>query len=423
MSMQNVPEQNKNVLYVKKLQRKYKFVVRSVWGQYAAESDGSSISKQYVVLKIKDIETESEIIHPITDFVLSNWKHRSFNTMKASAFTVAMFMNFLLENKNYYNLDNISQLDFEHGTAFLNELTYKKTPKQTVKKHESVLISFFKYLVEKEIIDENKCEFKEKTASIHSSVEIIMKSPFKVEYFNNSTSYSIHQLPDEYILRFLEVAYQLNSCIALGIYMQFFGGVRTGEVCNLRVKDLQLLGSYGENGFILNLNQDRHLRDDLNNTAGSDYIKSKRWQIVLGFKNWSRLFFEKHMSSHLPKHVSGGSPLFINRDGLGLTGSSYYYHFNKVKAEFLKTLRESTIAKDRLNAITLEASKWSSHLGRGVFSNLLAEEADNLYDVSIPRGDKSFNSVKPYLANTGRIKKKIENKISEIYKNDQPFLE
>src|SRR5699024_1182604 len=150
MSMQNVPEQNKNVLYVEKLQRKYKSVVRSVWGQYVAESDGSSISKQYVVLKMKDIETESEIIHPITDFVLSNWKHRSFNTMKASAFTVAMFMNFLLENKNYYNLDNISQLDFEHGTAFLNELTYKKTPKQTVKKHESVLISFFKYLVEKE---------------------------------------------------------------------------------------------------------------------------------------------------------------------------------------------------------------------------------------------------------------------------------
>ena len=417
-------EQNKNVLYVKNFKKKYKFVVRSIWGQYAANSDGSPISKQYVVLKIQDIETKSEVIHPITDFILSNWKHLSFNTMKASAFTVAMFLNFLIENKQYYDLKKLSQLELFHGTAFLNELTYNKTPKKTVKKHERILIRLFKFLSEKEIIDKNKCEFREKVVANHSNAEVVMKSPFKdVEYYNNSLSYSIHQLPDEYILKFLEVAYQLNSCIALGIYMQFFGGLRTGEVCNLRIKDVQLLGSYGGDGFILNLSEDRHLRDDLNNTAGSDYIKSKRWQIVFGFKNWSRLFFEKHMTSHPTKHVSGDSPLFINRDGLGLTGSSYYYHFNRIRAAFLKTLRESTNTKDRLNAITLEGSKWSSHLGRGIFSNLLAEEADNLYDVSFPRGDKSFSSVKPYLANTSRIKKKIENKLSEIYESNQPFLD
>ena len=132
-------KQNKNVLYVNKFNKKYRFVVRSVWAQYAANSDGTPISKQYVVLKIKDIETESEIIHPITDFVLSNWKHRSFNTMKASAFTVYMFMNFLLENKSYYKLESLSQLELEHGTAFLNELTYNRTPKKTVKKHERIL--------------------------------------------------------------------------------------------------------------------------------------------------------------------------------------------------------------------------------------------------------------------------------------------
>lgn len=184
-------------------------------------------------------------------------------------------------------------MELFHGTAFLNELTYNKTPKETVKKHERILIKFFKFLSEKEIVDGNKYEFKEKVVANHSNAEIVMKSPFKeVEYYKNRLSYSIHQLPDEYILRFLEVAYQLNSCIALGIYMQFFGGLRTGEVCNLRIKDVQLLGSYGEDGFILNLSQDRHLREDLNNTAGSDYIKSKRWQIVLGFKNWSRLFLK-----------------------------------------------------------------------------------------------------------------------------------
>src|SRR5699024_12350911 len=106
----------------------------------------------------------------------------------------------------------------------------------------------------------------------------------------------------------------------------FFDVLQTGKICNIIVKDVQLLVSYREEVFNLTLTEDHHLRDYLNNTAGSDYIKSKRWQIVLGFKNWSKLFFEKHSSSQLPKGVSGESPLFINRDGLALSGSSYYYH-------------------------------------------------------------------------------------------------
>src|SRR5690625_2012109 len=135
-------------------------------------------------------------------------------------------------------------------------------------------------------------------------------------------------------------------------------------------------------------------------------------------QNWLKLIFEKPSSCPLPKRGSGAAPFFINKKGLAASGSIYYYHFTKIKEAFLKTLRESGSSKDRLNAITLEASKWSSHLGRGVFSNLLAEEADNLYDISFPRGDKSFNSVKPYLANTSRIKKKIESKLTEFYENN-----
>lgn len=412
----NFVKQNKNVLCINNFKNDYKYVIRSIWAQYAADSDGRPIEKQYIVLKIKNIEKEYEVIHPLTEFILINWKHLSFNTMKSSAYTVVMFLNFLIDNKQYYNLKSLGQLKLLHGSAFLNELTYKKTPKQTVKRHEKILARFFDFLYEKEIIN---YEVKKKSMMSNSKEKGIFKSPFvEVEYYQSNTQYSIHQLPDEYILRFLEVAYQLNSCISLGVYMQFFGGLRTGEICNLRVKDVQLLGSHGEEGFILNLTKDRHLRDDLNNTAGSDYIKSKRWQIVLGFKNWSKLFFEKHLASQLPNGVSGDSPLFINRDGLALSGSSYYYHFRRIKEAFLKTLRESNSSKDRLNAITLEASKWSSHLGRGVFSNLLAEEADNLYDISFPRGDKSFSSVKPYLANTSRIKKKIESKLNAIYEDN-----
>src|SRR5690625_6368208 len=102
----------------------------------------------------------------------------------------------------------------------------------------------------------------------NSNERVVLKSPFlEVEYYQSNTHYSIHQLPDEYILRFLEVAYQLNSCISLAVYMQFFGGLRTGEICNLRVKDVRLLCSFGGEGFILNFIEDFIFRDDLNYNA------------------------------------------------------------------------------------------------------------------------------------------------------------
>ncbi|WP_445480339.1 hypothetical protein ACULLL_09255 [Lysinibacillus irui] len=409
----------KNLVNIEKFKQKYKFVVRSIWGQYAANKDGSPIYKQYIVIKIKNIKTDSEIIHPITEFILAKWKSQSFNTMKASAYTISMFLNFLIENKGYYQLKNLSKLKFEHGTEFLNDLTYKKTPKSTVKKHERILIVFFNYLIENGFIDDNEMSITKISEVNQLNIITKTKSPFKkVEYYKNSDSYSIHQLPEEYILKFLEVAYQINSPIALGIYMQFFGGLRIGEECNLRVKDLQLIGASGENGFLVNLTADRNLRIDLNNTTGSNYIKSKRWQIVFGFKNWSVLFYEKHMSNIQSNNINGESPLFINRNGLAMTGSSYYYHFKKVKLAFLKKLRDSPNSKDRLNAITLENCKWSTHIGRGIFSNLLAEEADNVYDISFPRGDKNFNSVRPYIANSKKMKTKLEAKITEIYENN-----
>src|SRR5699024_3166626 len=137
----NFLKQNKEVLCVENFRNEYKYVVRSIWAQYAADSDDQPITKQYVVLKIKNIETKSEVIHPLTEFILINWKHLSFNTMKSSAYTILMFLNFLIDNKQYYNLKNLSQLEILHVSAFLNELTYTNTPKQTVIRHVIILRS------------------------------------------------------------------------------------------------------------------------------------------------------------------------------------------------------------------------------------------------------------------------------------------
>src|SRR5699024_11841090 len=97
----NFLKQNKEVLCVENFRNEYKYVVRSFWAQYAADSDDQPITKQYVVLKIINIETKSEVIHSLTEFILINCKHLSFNTIKSSAYTIVMILNFLIDYKHY----------------------------------------------------------------------------------------------------------------------------------------------------------------------------------------------------------------------------------------------------------------------------------------------------------------------------------
>ncbi|KGR90474.1 hypothetical protein CD30_11060 [Ureibacillus massiliensis 4400831 = CIP 108448 = CCUG 49529] len=375
-----------------------RFVVRAIMAQYAENSTGNPIEKKYACIKIKNEDTKVDIIHPLsTEFLLDNWKNAQFNTMKAPADTLAMFLNFLISDEDN-KVKSLTELKSEHAINFLSELSYKRTSKNTVKKHEKYIKRFFEFLNKKKIINH--------------SLEVK-----NVQYFYKASKPRMHKLPEEYILTFLEIAYQTDSKILFGLYLQFFGGLRTGELCNLRIRDLQLIGDKGEYGFIVDLSEDRNLRKDIVNTSGSSYIKTKRRQIVFGFKNWSTIFYEKHMNNFRDDmKLSGETPLFLNQKGLAMTGNNYYYHFNRIKDIFLQCLRDSDNMADRNNALVLESELWSSHIGRGIFSNLLAEEADNLYDVSFPRGDKSFESVKPYLANTKRIKEKLEKKIDEIYK-------
>lgn len=376
---------------------KVKFVVRVIKAQYAESPKGEPIIKEYFVIKLENKDTLTEVMYPLgTNFIFSEWKNSQPNTMKAAANKVVMFLNFLIENKKEYRLKTLYELEPEYAIDFLNELSFHRTSKNTVKGHEKILIKFYDYLNNNNIIHK----------------KLVIKG---IDYFSKKQESRLHKLPDEYLLTFLEVAYQVDSKIAFILYLQFFGGIRTGEIFNLRVRDIQMIGNKGQYGFILDLTEDRLLRKDLN-TAGSSYIKSKRWQIVFGFKNWSTLFYEKHMKNIKKIVIDGDSPLFPNRDGLAMTGNNYYYHFKKVKKIFLQTLRNSNNIEDRNNALAIDSSRWSTHIGRGIFSNLLAEEADNLYDVSFPRGDKSFDSVKPYLANTKRIKEKLEKKIDEIFK-------
>lgn len=223
-----------------------------------------------------------------------------------------------------------------------------------------------------------------------------------------------HDIPHIYLLRFLEITFEVAHPIALGVYMQIFGGLRNGEVVNIRTPDIKLIGPYGQDGLLLNV-QNNMNRTDIKDGSGSSYVKKPRDQLVLGFRDWLKQLYILHYQQYIKN--SNTNALFINKTGMPMTGASYRYYFTKAKIAFINYLKHSQDPNDKIASIALSNTDWSTHIGRGIFTNMLAEVAKNPQDVALLRGDDNISSSLDYMSNTKRMKTNLEHYLNQLYIN------
>ncbi|ASJ54549.1 hypothetical protein BP422_13860 [Brevibacillus formosus] len=412
----------KKVAILSEKRHSVRFGVKSVTINFAFKnSSQGNMPKKHAVIVLKNLQNQKEIIHPVTDFILSRWKGRAYNTQRTHANNVMMFLNYvLLDNRKHFKVTSLEKLELSHGSSFLNDLTRSGKSRVTVKSAERTLTEFFVFLSKKGIVDIAPDEFK-KSSMYYDARKSYTLSPFDGVILpgRSKKSNTAHMIPEEYILPFLELAVQVANPIALGVYMQFFGGIRVGGLVNIRRSNITTIGAYGENGLVIKLDT-QMLRQDISDTSGSSFVKKPRKQYVFPIQDWLSILYKKHLENYKPK--DGSDALFINRDGKAMTGRTYRDYFTKLKRKFLEQLRKSSNPNDKMWALKLESMKWSTHLGRGVFTNLLSEEAANPYDIALPRGDDSLVSAMAYQGNTMRMKENLERRMDEMYKNYLPNL-
>ena len=99
----------------------------------------------------------------------------------------------------------------------------------------------------------------------------------------------------------------------------------------------------------------------------------------------------KRLSQLTPK----SNALFVSHlSEKPISGQMYAKKFNLVKEKFLEYLRIKN--KDDYNY--LNSHNWSSHFGRGVFTNFLIQDLGwNAEEVRLMRGDKSLTSTQAYI--------------------------
>ena len=216
--------------------------------------------------------------------------------------------------------------------------------------------------------------------------------------------------------------------ITLGIAFQMFGGLRRGEVVNLTLRAVKekrsAKDSYDESRMILLIrNRQSELFNSMEKIDLSKCgVKKERDQQVINFNGKLYDYYRKHMKLRdkiLDKTKSNTKALFVDENGSPMSGAKYEQQWAKVKKEFLKSLELNSYSY--YSEFSKDNSIWSTHIGRGIFSNLcliygLAKTADELKNW---RGDEHPDSSKPYIDTfkvSGLILKSL-NLISEDTKD------
>jgi hypothetical protein len=172
----------------------------------------------------------------------------------------------------------------------------------------------------------------------------------------------------------------------------------------------------GNGDFILKI-KNQSFRTDLKEGAS---VKKVRTQRVLQINDWGHSLFKDHIQLYKP--IDGTHALFVNRDGKALSQRSYRQYFQKVKDSFIKLLENHGDSEQRLLAHHLKYMKWSTHIGRGTFTNMVAEDAENPYEIAHLRGDSNITSALTYMVSTERMHRKIEQKFSLMHETYIPKL-
>jgi integrase len=377
-----------------------------------------------IIIAVRNNETGIEYGHPITEFIHRKYHATSLslNNEKGVADVIVQFLNYILNkvnenNPSYKELkdEGLYALRNQHAEQYLEycgeDLGNNRT---TVKRKEIYLTHFYNFLWKEGILKSNPQIYPAKKM-IKRNENMVpinnLQSPFvytkpsqKYQNFKKRKDFltqSQELTPGRKIKRlnlsreFIYIACKMFPDIALAVAFQFYGGLRAGEVMNLTENACISQGSskYAENGLILQIrDRQRILFPDLKDTS-MNQVKNERDQAILVDPILSYTY-KMHMKNLDTKKKNPHKPLFLNYRMKPMSTSTYYNRFTKLKNFYLGML--SNTEGRYQDFLDFSDSEWSTHIGRGTFTNMCIDAGFSPIQTAILRGDKSPDSMFQY---------------------------
>lgn len=389
-------------------------------------------------------ETGNVYPSPLTNFIKSVYgrKGKSLSSQRNAAYAITRFLNYIEDqikegDDDFLLLKNegITGLGLIHGSKYITYLSLQVHAKDLsanyVKNEMMYLINFYAWLKDQEII-EGDFEVTYKEVRGKGGVLSIASNPFDDIELGTVIVGRDERVPTALVdfgsnrypltLKFINTARLIAPEIALGICYQFFGGLRRSEVINLTKHSVKQTGK----STILEVRDNQEiLFSHIKNTSHLQ-VKNPRNQALLA-NDLTDSIYKEHLTwlEQLEKDgkVKKDQALFISpTNGNPMTGKQYYLKFTEVKMKLLKQLSEEGNTDDYL---LLAQNDWSTHIGRGVFTNFLLDIGLNSTQVAIARGDNSINSSLAYIDEKTAIESMnlAVNNIREAFQKQEAFID
>lgn len=393
-------------------------------------TDGSVLEIRTPMICIIAIDQNGKTIgqalpSPLVNFIIhienKGKKGGSIGTQKSAAFKLIRFLNFLLEEARHndgnedddyksFRQNGIFGLTRKHGVLFLNSLTYQRALTSTFNAYEWLLNRFYYFLHKKGWIEEEiefPCTDESECLSIFEDLdELALEKPNR--YTEKEVAPKLKDFGEDrrfLISRLLMIAKVLAPDIVFALALMIFGGLRCGEVVNIRRQDIRAVS---RESLSVQIRDNRpilfmHLKDTQSCAPKRiNYLKTNLTnQTVLDNELLWSLFeeHEKHLES-LRKQgkLTDLDVYFPNSLGRQLSGRSLHKKFDKVWRVFIYG------DKKRVDSLAMHPdfdkiknSYWGTHICRGLFTNLLLDMGLTITQVAIARGDRSIKSVMEYV--------------------------
>lgn len=385
---------------------KYRFIVDIV-----KERDNPKARNygQHVVIRLKDSHTgKKSQVHPLT-IATDVWSRNKTKTIKDKTQTYVFLLNYVYFDANN-PIDNFFNININMLLSFFKQLN-PNLNREYVKKIEANISEVLYYFCKRNLLKNIYL-----TDFATGDKKLVYLIGIKNQYAlpERKASNKLHNVKPEIALALIDIALDICPKIALGIYLQIFGGLRASEVVCLECTDVHYNVKKDEFKISVTLS-DKDLRPDIK-TGFIRKVKKPRKQKILAIEG---LFDELYNNNKLLIQHAVSNALFINRDGNPMTVESYSRYFNKVKRILLERMSASSDLNTALYAQALTTENWSTHIGRGIFSNIVANASNTSYELATLRGDKNYSSSLPYLCDTEETERLVTTAIGRIYEEQK----
>ena len=404
--------------------------------------------KEVIIVRSSNKNDNVFIPSCLTDYLFHYHSNDSINTKLSSAYKICSFMNYLIYQVALKKDDcfaclkenGLHGLNHFHLAKYINSLSNnleRKNSYETVKKKEEVLINLYDFLFSRGVTSNSARILRKIVAKNNSNKSFstrghyVLISPFEgnsditIKYptKNNEPSRILKYMNKDVWEQFIEYAEEFYPKIALGLAFQIMGGIRLGEVVNLCLDSVELHRHSQHIRLNIQDRQNELFGDRSINTNKSQVKNPRVNQPVFNFNG--RLFelWDNHIKMITTQQTKKTRALFLDNDGQPMSGDTYEEYFRGLKEDYLEFLD----ARGHLAlAKHLREHKWSTHIGRHIYTNYLiktgaintANGQPNPEYLRILRGDRSINSAAEYIDTKVIIETVTEklNLISEICK-------